>query len=72
MPGCSRGPGVGSHMKAAKHGCESLPDRATIALRGNKKVGSGGGGIDRMLSGGGPTDIQLVPHISGRWHRKKI
>lgn len=64
MPGCSRGPGVGSHMKAAKHGCESLPDRATIALRGNKNVGSGGGGIDRMLSGGGPTDMQLLPHIT--------
>lgn len=63
IPDCSRGPGDGSHMNAAKQGCESLPDSATIALRGSRNDGNGGGGIDRMLSGGGPTSKQLLPHM---------
>lgn len=63
IPDCSRGPGDGSHINAAKHGWESLPDKATIALRGNKNDGNGGGGIDKILSGGGPTSKQLLPHM---------
>lgn len=55
IPACSLGPGDGSHINAAKQGCESFPDNATIALRGTRNVGKGGGGIDRILSGGGPT-----------------
>ena len=48
IPECSRGPGDVSHMNAAKQGCESFPDNATMALRGSKNVGNGGGGIDRI------------------------
>lgn len=54
-PDNSRTPGDVSHMNAAKHGCESLPVRLAIALRGNRNDGSGGGGIDNIVSGGGPT-----------------
>lgn len=54
-PDNSRAPGDVSHMNAAKHGCESLPVRLAMALRGSKNDGNGGGGIDNIVSGGGPT-----------------
>lgn len=59
----SRGRGLGSHMKAAKQGCDSFPERATIALRGSRNDGKGGGGIDKIMSGGGPTTPQFVQAI---------
>lgn len=50
-------------MKAAKQGCDSFPERATIALRGSRNDGKGGGGIDKIMSGGGPTTPQFVQAI---------
>lgn len=62
-PDNSRTPGDVSHINAAKHGCESFPVRLAIALRGNRNDGNGGGGIDNIVSGGGPTSKHCGPHI---------
>lgn len=55
MPDNSRTPGDVSQINAAKHGCESFPVKLAIALRGSKNDGNGGGGMDKIVSGGGPT-----------------
>ena len=50
----------GSQTKAAKQGWEllfPLPDER-MALRGSRNEGSGGGGSDRIVSGGGPSSKQ--------------
>lgn len=53
MPSWIRGSGDDSHMNVAKHGCVSFWANATCAVFGSKKDGSGGGGIDKIESGGG-------------------
>lgn len=49
----SRGCGFGSHISVAKHGCDSFVVGAMTAAFGSRNEGSGGGGIDSMVSGGG-------------------
>lgn len=64
IPGCTRGPDADSHINAAKHGSDSLAvSEATNALLGNRNAGNGGGGIDKMESGGGPNSKHCGPHI---------
>lgn len=53
-PDCSRDLGE-SHIWAAKHGCESFCVSAIKAVFGTKNDGNGGGGIDTIELGGGPT-----------------
>lgn len=48
----------GSHMKAAMQDSELLGGRGASAFRGSRKEDSGGGGIDRIISGGGPSSEQ--------------
>lgn len=55
----------GSQTKAAKQGCELLfPATDRMALRGSRNEGSGGGGSDRMVSGGGPSSKQSPLHAA--------
>jgi len=51
------------HMKAAKHGWDSLEGTrmSTVAGLEIRKDGSGGGGIDRIKSGGGPANWSQLP-----------
>lgn len=51
------------HMKAAKHGCDSLEGTrmSTVAGFEIRKDGSGGGGIDSIKSGGGPASWSQLP-----------
>lgn len=61
----SRGCGLGSHIKVAKHGCESLLGDSNAAVLGNRNDGKGGGGIDNIESGGGGAiNAQLPPQLS--------
>lgn len=72
----------GSQTKAAKQGCELLPEPPPlldrIALRGRRKAGSGGGGSDRIVSGGGPSSKQspmqaaILDFIAPRIHNALI
>lgn len=54
-PASCRTPGAVSHINAAKQGSESFPVRVASALFGSKNDGNGGGGMDNIVSGGGPT-----------------
>lgn len=67
MPVCSRNEPDedrdGSQTYAAKQGCVLLPETATMALRGTRKAGKGGGGMDRIELGGGPSSTQSPMHI---------
>uniref|UniRef100_A0A1B0APK0 Uncharacterized protein n=1 Tax=Glossina palpalis gambiensis TaxID=67801 RepID=A0A1B0APK0_9MUSC len=61
----SRGWGFGSHIKVAKHGCESFVEAAITDVFGNKNDGNGGGGIDNIESGGGgPLRPQLPTQLA--------
>lgn len=64
-PDCSRDLGE-SHIWAAKHGCESFCVSAINAVFGTKNDGNGGGGIDTIELGGGPTSKHWI-HIFSDW-----
>lgn len=57
-----------SHMKAAIQDSELLAGRGAIAFRGSRNDDKGGGGIESIISGGGPNSEQsprqLIPLAS--------